>query len=65
MTSARVDEPWWCWECHGLGSWDETMEESDDPGEVECPCCGGDGSHQGDEAPPCAPRPTSRKDDRK
>lgn len=60
--NAPDDEPWWCWECHGMGSWEETMEESDDPGEVECPCCNGDGSHQGDTAPACAPQPGKRGD---
>ena len=49
---------WWCWVCHGLGGWEEDGAERGDFGDTEyidCPCCGGDGRHLGDDAPPCHP----------
>lgn len=55
--SIPVDEEWWCWECHGLGSWETFMEDDEyGPREVGCHCCGGAGNHGGDEPPPCAPK---------
>lgn len=53
-----VDEPWWCWVCHGLGGWDEDGAERGDFGDtkyIDCPCCDGDGGHEGSSAPPCHP----------
>jgi len=46
-----IDDQWWCWQCHGLGQW----EDGYDPYDVECPCCGGDGWHDGEVAPECHP----------
>jgi hypothetical protein len=52
------DTEWWCWECQGLGGWEEDGADRGDFGateDVECPCCGGDGYHYGGSAPDCAP----------
>lgn len=52
-----MDDRWWCWECHGLGQWEEGEEECS-PYDVECWCCGGSGGHDGDVPPKCAPSAT-------
>lgn len=56
MSEAR-DEGWWCWECHGLGGWDEDGADRGDFGDtvyIDCPCCDGDGWHYGEEPPECS-----------
>lgn len=51
-------DPWWCWECQGLGGWEEDGDLVDwgDPVDVDCPCCGGNGEHYGDAPPACVPQ---------
>jgi DnaJ-class molecular chaperone len=55
--SDPLEDAWYCFECNGLGGWEEDGEEVDwGPSEYrDCPCCYGAGKHHGDDPPECHP----------